>query len=96
MIDVGDNADATWFVGEGSSSLDFGKHGAGFEITCFDVLSEIFDFDTMNSLCLWGAEIDVGIRDGSDGDEDVSFDFFGKTFGGEIFIDDSVDALEAF
>ena len=50
----------------------------------------------MDSLGLWGAEIDVGIRDGSDGDEDVGFDFFGETLGGEIFIDDSVDAFEAF
>ena len=96
MVDVGDNADATGFASEGGGGLDFGKHGAGFEIACFDVLSEVFDFDTMDRFGLGSAEIDVGIRDGSNRDEDVGFDFFGETFGGEIFIDDGIDAFETF
>jgi len=39
--------------------------------------------------------IDVDVRDGSDGDEDVSFGEFGELLGGVIFVDDGVDALEA-
>ena len=96
MVDVCDNTEATRLTGKGGSGLDFGKHGASFEISCLDVFGEVFDGNSMNSFRFGSAEVDVGIRYGSDGDEDVGFDFFGKAFGGEIFVDDGIDALQAF
>ena len=66
MVDVGDDADATGFVGEGGGGLDFGKHRTGFEIALFDILGEFFDFDAMDGCGFGSAEINVGIRNGSD------------------------------
>ena len=96
MVNVCNNTDAAGFAGKSGRGLDFGKHGAGFKIARFDVFGEVFDGDSMNSFCFRGAEVDVGIRYCGNGDEDVGFDFFGKAFGGKVFVDDGIDAFKAF
>ena len=50
----------------------------------------------MNGFGIGLAEFDVGVWDSSDGNENISFDFFGKAFGGEIFVNYGVDSFEAF
>ena len=96
MVDIGNDADTTWFIGERGGSLDFGEHGAGFEAAGFDVSVEFLGSDFVDWRGLRSAVIDICIWDGSDRNEDVGFNFFGETFGGEIFVDDGVNAFEAF
>ena len=96
VIDVGNNTDSAGFVGKCDGRFDFGKHGAGLEIAFFDEFVELFGGDSVDGLSIWLAIIDVGIRDSCNRNEDVGFNFFGEAFGGEIFVDDSVDTLETF
>ena len=91
MIDVGDNTDATGFFGKFSSGFDFWKHGAGFEIAFFNIFSNLFSCSFINRLGVWLPKIDIGVRNGCDGNKDVGFDFFGESFGGKIFVDNSID-----
>ncbi len=49
----------------------------------------------MDGLGVRCAVVNISIRDSSDRDENVGFDFFGEALSGEIFVDDGVDTFEA-
>lgn len=94
MINIGDNAETTRFISEFDGGFDFGEHGTGFEIAFIDEFGEFFGGDFMNSSGVWLAEIDISIRNGGNGNENIGFDFFGEALGGVIFVYDGVDASE--
>ena len=96
MVDICNDADTVGFFGKFGSSFDFGKHGAGFEIAFLDVFGEFFGGNLVDGLGVWLSEVNIGIGYRSDGDENVGVDFFGEAFGGEIFVNDGIDAFEAF
>ena len=95
MVNVGDNADATGFAGEFDGGFDFGEHRAGFETAFVNVFGEVFGFNFVDGFGARCAEINIGIRNSSNGDKNVGFDFFGEAFGGKIFVDNGVDAFES-
>ena len=76
MVYIGDNAD-TAFFGESDSSFDFGKHGTSLKTAVFEILGDFFGACFVDGFGIGLAEIDIGIRYGCDGDENIGFDFFG-------------------
>ena len=96
MVDICNNAKATGFTGEFDSGFDFGEHGARFEIAFLNKLRKFFGGDFVNRLSVWGTVINIGVRDGSDGNKYVGFDFFSEAFGGKIFVDNGIDTPKAF
>ena len=42
------------------------------------------------------AEVEIGVVDGGDGEEEVGLDELGELFRGEVFVDDSIDAFDEF
>ena len=92
MGNVGDDTSAATF-GELNSGFDFGKHGAGFEITVFFEMVGFGDGEVSKFLLVRQSVIDIDIRDSSNGNENVGFGEFGEFLGGVIFVNDSVDAF---
>lgn len=72
MINVGDDADATVF-GELGGGFDFREHGASFEIAVFCKAFGFFGGEVSELFLSGQTVIDIDIRDGSDGDENVGF-----------------------
>lgn len=96
MINIGDNAETTRFISEFDGGFDFGEHRTGFEIAFIDEFGEFFGGDFVNSGGVRLAEVNIGIRNSGNRHKNISFDFLGEAFGSVIFVDDSVDASEAF
>jgi len=87
--------DAEFFLaGEVRGGLDFWKHGASGEVAGGDVVVDLAGREEAESDLVGTAEVDVGVRDGGDGNENVGLDKLGELLGGKIFVDDSVDALQ--
>lgn len=93
VFDIGDDAGFAGFAGEFDGGFDFGKHRAGFEIAEFDEVAQLFGCGFMDGILAGQAVVDINIRNGSDGDEDICFGEFGELFGGIIFVDDGIDAF---
>lgn len=94
MIDIGDDAESTGFISKFNGGFDFGKHGTGFEVAFIDEFGEFFGGDFVNSSGVRLTEVNISIRNGGNGNENISFDFFGEALGSVIFVDNGVDASE--
>lgn len=87
--------DAEFFLaGEVRGGLDFWEHGTGGEVAGGDVVVDFARREEAESDLVGTAEVDVGVRDGGDGNENVGLDKLGELLGGKIFVDDSVDTLQ--
>ena len=96
VSDIGDDADAGRFAGESSGSFDFGEHGTGFEVAVTFEAIDFLDRNVVDDFGVRGAVVDEDIGNGSNRDENVGVDEFGEFLGGVIFVDNGIDAFEAF
>lgn len=72
MVDVGDDAGAASF-GEFGGCFNFGEHRASFEITVFFEMLGVFYSQVVKFLLVFETVINIDVRDGSDGNENVGF-----------------------
>ena len=94
MFYVGNDAGST-VLGEFCGSFDFWKHRAGLKIAVF-FESVSFGYGDFAELFLSGKTIiNIYIRNGSDGNEDIGFDEFSELFGSIIFVNNGINAFEA-
>lgn len=95
MVYIGDNAGFACF-GEFDGGFDLGEHGTSFEIAVFFEGFELCGGNLIDGLLGGKAIIQVDIGNGSDGDKNIGMGEFGELFGGEIFIDNSINTFKAF
>lgn len=94
---LGRGDDAEFFLaGEGSGGLDFWEHRARGEVAGGDVIINLARGEEAESDLVGATEIKIGVRDGSDGNKNISFDKLGELLGGEVFVDNGVDTFEDF
>ena len=94
MVDIGDDAELAGFVsGKFDGGFDFREHGAGFEMAGFDEAPQLRGGDFGQGGLVFGVEVKVDVRHGSDGNENIGMGQLGEFFGGVIFVDHGVDAF---